>query len=119
MMLLIVEDDEILRRKLKEILADNFPHMTVCEAGNGEDMFRLLQNCCPDIIFMDIHLPGENGLELTRKLKNEYHSPHIIIFSNCDSPEYQEAAFENGADDFISKKTGSVNDILRITASLL
>jgi DNA-binding NarL/FixJ family response regulator len=57
----------------------------------------------PDLIFMDIKLPGENGLEVTRQIKQVYAYIVIVILTSYDIPEYRQQAFRNGADCFISK----------------
>jgi DNA-binding NarL/FixJ family response regulator len=57
----------------------------------------------PDLIFMDIQLPGENGLELTRKIKAVYPNMTIFILTQHDTPEYRKAAFQYGVDCFVVK----------------
>jgi DNA-binding NarL/FixJ family response regulator len=72
----------------------------------------------PDLIFVDIRLPGENGLELTRKIRGRDRSVPIIILTSYDLPEYREAAKEYQANHFLSK--GSVNreNILTLVQSV-
>ena len=57
----------------------------------------------PDLVFMDIQLPGINGIELTRMIKSRNPEAIIIILSNHDVTEYREAAYRNGADYYVSK----------------
>jgi DNA-binding NarL/FixJ family response regulator len=57
----------------------------------------------PDTIFMDLRLPGANGLELTQKIKAQSPDTVVVIITNYDLPEYREAAFQSGADHFLSK----------------
>jgi DNA-binding NarL/FixJ family response regulator len=65
------------------------------------------------MIFMDINLPGENGLEATRKIKARHEHTLIVILTGHDIPEYRQQAFRNGADYFISKADGScLRDII-------
>ena len=67
----------------------------------------------PDMIFMDISLPGANGLEATREIKLTPQSGRVVILTSHDLPEYRRQAFRNGADHFISKADGScLRDII-------
>ena len=62
-----------------------------------------METFLPDTIFTDLRLPGANGLELTQKIKAQYPDTIVVIITNYDLPEYREAAFQSGADHFISK----------------
>jgi len=68
----------------------------------------------PEAIFMDVRLPGESGLELTRKIKAQYPDIIVVIITNYDLPEYREAAYESRADHFVSK-----DSFLKIINSIL
>jgi DNA-binding NarL/FixJ family response regulator len=103
--LMLVEDNIPFRQVFKGGLLSEFPSMRVIEAGNGEEAFKELASYPIDLIFMDIRLPGENGLELTRKIKAKYHDNPIIIVTSYDLPEYREAAIKCGADGFIGKNS--------------
>jgi len=100
---LIVEDNAPFRLSLRESLETLFPSMTVEEAAEGVEALQKVESFLPELIFMDIHLPGENGLELTKKIKATYPALPIIILTNYDIPEYREAAFKYGANSFIPK----------------
>ena len=116
---LIVENDSTLRHKIKEILLSGLPSMHIFEAANELEIFDEIQKQLPDIVFMSINLSGENGLEMTKKIKILYPSVIVIILTNCDSPEYKEAAARLGADYFLSKKSDSLHDIFQLTEYLL
>jgi two-component system response regulator YesN len=73
----------------------------------------------PDIIFMDIQLPHQNGLFLTEKIKSRYPQTPIIIITGFDNPDYREAATKSGADLFLSKKDLKTRDIVNAVESLL
>jgi DNA-binding NarL/FixJ family response regulator len=57
----------------------------------------------PDLIFMDVRLPDQNGLELTRLIKRLNTGAKVVILTSYDQPEYRAAAFENKADYYASK----------------
>lgn len=103
--ILIVDDNSLLRETTRSILEANVPAVRIFEAVDGKDALAQILDHRPDLILMDIGLPGENGLTLTRKIKAVHPKIVIIVFTNHDLPEYRAAAFENGADFFISKSS--------------
>ncbi len=100
---ILVEDDYGFRQSLKKILSSRYPFMQVVEAEDGKEALRKIDLFHPDLIFMDIRLPGNNGLDLTHTIKTRYPCMVVIILSNFDLSEYRETAYRNGADYFISK----------------
>lgn len=103
--ILLVDDDINYRKLIKETLCLSLPSLCVKEAGDGEEALQKIEVCLPDIIFMDIQLPGQNGLVLTQKIKKKYPDVDIAILTSYDLPEYQEAATKNGAKYFLLKNT--------------
>jgi len=101
--ILIVEDNALFLQFLKETLRSRFPSIDILEAANGEEAMQKIKTLPPDAIFMDLRLPGENGLELTKKIKAKYPDIIVVIITNYDLPEYREAAYQCGADHFLSK----------------
>jgi len=106
-----VEDNLFFRETFKGNLLSEFPSMEIIEAGNGEEAFKRLSSHAVDLMFMDIRLPGESGLELTRKIKAKYKDVTIAILTSYDLAEYREAAARCGADCFISKDSMKWNQI--------
>ena len=117
--LLIVDDSSILRETTRGILESKFPTLRVFEAQDGKEACTQIHDDLPDLILMDIRLPGENGLKLTRKIRASFPKIKIIIFTNYDLPEYRQAAFENGADFFLSKSTQSTKKLSTMVGSIL
>lgn len=115
---LLVEDNAPFRQSLKEMLCERFPTMGVEEAGDGEKALEKIEAQPPHLVFMDIKLPGENGLEVTRKIKARYSGIRVIILTSYDLPEYREAAKEYGADYFLSKESSSREEILSLVDSI-
>ena len=117
---LIVEDSALYRKLLKETLQSRFPSMEIIEAEDGEEAMKQINvQFPPDLIFMDIKLPGENGLELTGKIKAKHPGVVVIILTSYDSPEYREAAAKAKADHFLSKGSSSKEAILTLVESVL
>ena len=110
---LLVEDNVDFRHALSDILLSHFPLISVDEAGDGEEALGKVECQRPDLIIMDIQLPGENGLEVTRQIKQVYADIVIVILSIYGQPEYRQQAFRNGADCFLSKGDDScMEDVL-------
>jgi CheY-like chemotaxis protein len=101
--ILLVEDNVHFRRFVKEVLHARLPAIDILEATNGEEALQKIEMLSPDTIFMDIRLPGDNGLELTQKIRAQHPGINVVIFTNYDLPEYREAAYQSGADHFLSK----------------
>ncbi len=101
--ILIVEDNANFRQLLKEDLLLQFPSIVIEEAADGNEAVRKVHSLLPDLIFMDIGLPGESGLEITKRIKKDFPGITVIILTSYDSPEYREAAVQCGASCFITK----------------
>ena len=113
---LIVEDNRLNRDALKGLFTRHYPSMIVEEASDGREATQKVESFQPDLILMDIRLPDESGLELTKKIRIT--SPHvkILILTGHHYPEYKEAAARCGADGFLVKG-GSSKEILAMVES--
>jgi len=111
---LIVEDNAFFLQFFRETLHSRFPSLEISEAADGEEAMQKIKALQPEAIFMDVRLPGENGLELTKKIKAQYPDIIVVIVTNYDLPEYRKAAYESRADHFISK-----DSFLKIINSIL
>ena len=116
---LIVDDSTSFRQLLKGILSAQFPSIEITEAGEGREALDKIDSSCPDLIFMDIRLPGENGLELTKRIRANCPDITIIILTSYDLPEYREAAFRNGATYFMAKGSSTGEEIISLVKSFL
>ena len=116
---MLVEDNSSFRQVVKNDLKDQFPSMDIIEAGDGVEAFQKIDSHPPNLIFMDIQLPGENGLELTRKIKADYPEIIVIILTTHDLPEYRESAARNKADYFLSKDSITSDGIFKLVKSIL
>ena len=100
---LLVEDNVSYRKILSDALLLHFPLIGVDEVGDGREALSKVEYQRPNLIFMDIQLPGVNGLDVTKEIKRVYNEIVIVILTSNDLPEYREQAFRNGADYFLSK----------------
>ena len=116
---LIVEDSNFYRQLLKETLRARFPEMEILESGDGEEALRKITESSPHLIFVDIKLPGESGLELTRRIKAQYPTTTVIILTSYDLPEYREAANQYQANYFLSKGSTTKENIVKLVESII
>lgn len=108
---MLVEDNTLFRESLRDSLTVQFSSMEIVEAGNGSEALEKLHSFSPHLIFMDIRLPGQNGLELTKMIKELHPDIIIIILTNYDLPEYRQAAVRFKADHFLSKDSMTHQDV--------
>jgi DNA-binding NarL/FixJ family response regulator len=116
---LIIEENVNFRQAIKEILISKFPFMSINQAADEKEALLKLAEQQTDLIFMDIELPGKSGLILTKKIRKAYPHTTIIILTHHDLPEYQEAAYKNGAQFFLSKESTKADEIVALVESIL
>jgi DNA-binding LytR/AlgR family response regulator len=96
---LIAEDEPMLRAQLKARLADAWPELAiVAEAENGKQALELIEDARPDVVFLDIRMPVQSGLDVAHALDGRC---HIVFVTAYD--EYAVAAFDEGAIDYVLK----------------
>jgi two-component system nitrate/nitrite response regulator NarL len=103
--ILIVDDHEVVRDGLKNILTSLDNIAVAGEAGNGEDAVKMYSSLKPDLVIMDISMPGMNGIEATRVIKEKDPDAKILILTMHDNQEYLNQIIRSGAKGFILKNT--------------
>ncbi len=116
---LLVEDNLTFRQVVKDLLNYRFPSMVVEEASNGKEAMEVIDNHTPDLVLMDIKLPGENGLELTKKITTKNPGIDVIILTSYDLPEYRQAAMQNGARSFVTKGSSTIDEIADLVGNFM
>jgi DNA-binding NarL/FixJ family response regulator len=116
---LIVEDNELFRNHLTGFLKARFPALEVAEVSRGDQALEEVNTFMPDLIFMDIKLPGENGLSVTEKVKRDHPEIFVIVLTINDDRLYREAAYNSGADFFLVKGKTSLQEMETLISSLL
>jgi two-component system response regulator DegU len=101
--ILIVDDDHGFRVFIRRVLERERDWRIVGEAIDGEEAVRKTQKFQPDLVLMDMDLPGINGLEATRRVKASFPRIVVIMFSALEGSAYREAAARSGADEFLHK----------------
>ncbi len=113
--ILSVEDDERIRTALKLALEDE--GWTVDEASSGEDAIDLFHRSVPDVVLIDIMLPGIDGFELCRTLRKSSDVPIVMVTARNDTHDVV-AGLEAGADDYLTKPFAPKELSARIRALL-
>ncbi len=116
---MLVEDNVLFRESLRDGLQQKFPGMQITEAGDGREALKRINSLAPNLIFMDIRLPGENGLDLTEKVKRLYPDIRVVILTNYDIPEYRAAATRVKADYFFSKDSMTIEEVITLVKPML
>lgn len=109
--LLVVDDDTRIRNLLKQYLTENGFRITV--AGNADEARRQLAGLDFDLLILDIMMPGETGVELTKSLRVEKSVP-ILMLTALSETDSRITGLEAGADDYLSKPFDPRELILRI-----
>ena len=109
---LIVDDHAFIRRGVQTIL-HAFPEWEFCgEAENGKDAIRLADELRPEVIIMDVSMPGLNGIEATRAIRKTQHGVKIVLLTLHESSELLRSAFRAGARGYLLK-TDAEQELVR------
>jgi two-component system, NarL family, invasion response regulator UvrY len=106
MKILLVDDHDIVRSGLRGLLTSAM-HSEILEAGTGRDALLLLRRERPDLVLLDLNLPGIGGLELLRRMLLEDKAARILVLSMHVEPLYATRAMEVGARGYLSKNTSA------------
>ena len=116
--LLVVDDHAGVRRTVMALVATGFPHFRLLEAECAEDALTLCGSEQPDLIVLDITLPGMDGFEATRRIKATWPRIIIVMHSSSDMPVYRDASLAAGAAAFVGKGRDS-RTLVPLIAELL
>ena len=103
--ILIVDDHLIVRAGLKKILTDECDIEISGEASNYQEVLSMLKTVSPDIILLDISMPGRNGLEILKEIKSLYKTIKVLILSMHPEDRFAVRAIKSGASGYISKES--------------
>lgn len=103
--ILLVEDQTIVRNGLKMIIEQDEKYVIVGEASNGLEALEIVGKKQVDLVLMDIRMPEMNGIEATKKIKDQYPHMKIIILTTFDDEEYAYETLKDGANGFLLKSS--------------
>jgi YesN/AraC family two-component response regulator len=104
---LVVDDSEIVRRGICQILQSQADVEVVCEAADGADAVCKVLEHRPDIVLLDITMPVMNGFDAARRIKHEIPSTLILMVSQFDSAPFAKEAIAAGASGYVVKSNAS------------
>jgi len=109
--ILLVDDHQLLRQGLRALLEVEPDIQVVGEAGDGLQGIQLVERLRPNVLVLDLMMPGVNGLEVTRQVSRRFPETRIIVLSMHANEAYVLEALRNGAVGYILKETG-INDLV-------
>ena len=106
---LIVDDHEIARRGIRSVLAEHRGIEVVGEISNGEEAVKLIETLRPEIVLLDISLPGISGIEVASTIRVTVPESRIIFVSQYDSPPIAKDALLTGATGYVVKSDAALD----------
>jgi two-component system response regulator NreC len=112
--ILLADDHKVLRDGLRVLLEDEGDMQVVGEAGTVEDAIRLTVETAPDVVVMDLGMPGGSGLEAIQKIREKKIPVHIIVLSMHTGKEMVMKALQAGSDGYVPKSSAHLELIQAI-----
>jgi DNA-binding NarL/FixJ family response regulator len=107
----LADDQPLVRAALRMVITDAPDIEVVGEAGNGSEAVEAVERHRPDVVVMDIRMPGLNGIEATRRITQRAAGTHVIVLTTFDHDDYIYGALRAGASGFLVKDM-ALDDIL-------
>ncbi|RED97086.1 response regulator [Marinoscillum furvescens] len=117
--IIIVDDHSIMRSGLAKILKEEPDMEVVCEADGYLQLMEALQNDLPDVVLLDITMPGKNGLDVLKELRADYPEVKVLILSMHPEDRFSVRAIKGGASGYINKESATeelVNAIRKVSS---
>ena len=116
--IMLVEDHPATRAAVMELVGIAFPRSPLIAAGSAEQALVLCASAAPDLIVMDIALPGMNGIDATRRIKALFPGTHVVVYSSYDKAVYRDESAAAGAGAFVNKSKVAT-ELVPVSALLL
>jgi DNA-binding NarL/FixJ family response regulator len=114
---LLVDDNALFRKMIRRYLAKADKIELIGEAGTSQEAIKMVEETRPDLVLMDIRIPDENGLTITRRLKEKFPELQVVILTLHDNWQYRQEAEKCGASAYVLKKD-SYADLMPAIESL-
>jgi len=118
MKLFIADDSEMMRERIRELVLAVEGVELVGEAGDVQASIKGILDLKPDVVILDIRMPGGSGLDVLREVKRHLKAPLIIVLTNYPFPEYKEIAIKLGANHFFDK-VSEFDEVQRVLERML
>lgn len=103
--ILICDDQEVVRVGLSAILSTAPQFQLVGVAGDGAEAIALVETTKPDVVLMDLNMPGMNGIQATRQIRQKFPDVYVLALTTYDADEWVLDAIRAGADGYLLKDT--------------
>ena len=113
----LVDDHEIVRLGLMALIDDQPDAEVVGEAGTADDAVRAVERLRPDVVLMDIRMPGEGGIEATHRITTQYPDTKVVILTSFADDELVVRAIRAGAVGYVLKQVGNEELLRAINAA--
>jgi DNA-binding NarL/FixJ family response regulator len=117
MKIVIADNSSLLRDRIKNLLNDINNVSVVGEAENGIDALQLIGDKKPDMVILDIRMPGMNGIEVLKKIRELKMKTKVCILTNYPYKQYKERCLEEGASYFFDKNQ-SIDELIEVITKL-
>ena len=115
---LIVDDQSPFREAARMVVEMTDGFEVAGEAANGEDAVELASTLRPDLVLMDVQMPGIGGIEATRRIMSLEHPPYVLVMSTHESESYETPAMAAGAIGFLPKSMFGMDELEATWAGL-
>jgi two-component system, NarL family, response regulator NreC len=112
----LVEDHQIVRQGLRALLEGTDDVVVIAEADNGHDGVEIAKQHRPDVVVMDLNLPGLNGVDATKAIRQAVPEAHVLILSMYSTEEHVRPAIRAGAEGYLLKGSGLSDLVAAIKA---
>lgn len=118
MKVFIVDDSALVRERIIAMISEHPGIEIAGQAENAQEGINSILKLKPDVVILDIRMPGGNGIEVLRNIKKNNYAPTVIILTNYPNPQYRKKCMEAGADYFFDKST-EFNKIIEVIKKLI
>lgn len=107
--IVLADDHQVVRQGLRALLKAEADFNVVGEAGDGLEALRLVEQLKPNVLVVDVMMPGLNGLEVSRQLNKHSPATHVVVLSMYSNEAYVLEALGNGASAYVLKDSSSAD----------
>lgn len=113
---ILVDDHQVIRKGLRFILNDDGDIEVMGEASTGEEAIELVEKLKPDLVIMDLSMPGIDGITAVKKIKENNPNQQVLILTMHEDPVFLEKVLNAGGDGFVLKRAADIELLSAIKA---